>query len=236
MSEPTVTVVLIDDDKHIRRFVRAALEAEGMTVYEASAGLQGLAQAATRRPDLVITDLSLPDMEGTEVIRELRAWSTVLVIVLSARSSEEDKVRALDAGADDYLTKPFGVAELSARIRAQLRRQVGGATGMSQVRFGTVLVDLGARRVLRGDELVHLSPIEYRLLSVLARHPGQVLTHHLLFQEVWGPVRVDNYHYLRTYMAHLRQKLECDPAQPEHIVTESGVGYRLVGVSDCDSQ
>ena len=237
MSEPTVTVVLIDDDKYIRRFVRAALEAEGMTVYETNTGLQGLAQAATRRPDLVIADLSLPDMEGTEVIRELRAWSTVPVIVLSARSREEDKVRALDAGADDYLTKPFGLPELSARIRAQLRRQIGGGrSGLTQVRFGTVLLDLGARRVLRGDEVVHLSPIEYRLLSVLARHPGKVLTHHQLFQEVWGPSRADNYHYLRIYMAHLRQKLECDPAQPEHIVTESGVGYRLVGVSDYHSQ
>jgi two-component system KDP operon response regulator KdpE len=237
MSEPTVTVVLIDDDKYIRRFVRAALEAEGMTVCETNTGRQGLAQAATRRPDLVIADLSLPDMEGTEVIRELRAWSTVPVIVLSARSREEDKVKALDAGADDYLTKPFGLPELSARIRAQGRRQIGGATGLTQVRFGTVLLDLGARRVLRGDEVVHLSPIEYRLLSVLARHAGKVLTHHQLFQEVWGPSRADNYHhYLRIYMAHLRQKLECDPAQPEHIVTESGVGYRLVGVSDYHSQ
>ncbi|HEV3425748.1 MAG TPA: response regulator [Paraburkholderia sp.] len=237
MSEPTVTVVLIDDDKYIRRFVRAALEADGMAVFEAGTGLQGLAQAATRRPDLVIVDLSLPDVDGTEVIRELRGWSTVPVIVLSARSREVDKVGALDAGADDYLTKPFGLPELAARIRAQLRRQIrGGRSGLTQVRFGTVLLDLGARRVLRGDEIVHLSPIEYRLLSALARHPGKVLTHHQLFQEVWGPARADNYHYLRIYMGHLRQKLECDPAQPEHIVTESGVGYRLVGVSDYPGQ
>jgi two-component system KDP operon response regulator KdpE len=208
-----------------------------MAVFEAGTGLQGLAQAATRRPDLVIVDLSLPDVDGTEVIRELRGWSTVPVIVLSARSREVDKVGALDAGADDYLTKPFGLPELAARIRAQLRRQIrGGRSGLTQVRFGTVLLDLGARRVLRGDEIVHLSPIEYRLLSALARHPGKVLTHHQLFQEVWGPARADNYHYLRIYMGHLRQKLECDPAQPEHIVTESGVGYRLVGVSDYPGQ
>ncbi|MFP3245537.1 MAG: response regulator [Paraburkholderia sp.] len=233
MSEPTVTVVLIDDDRHIRRFVRASLEAEGMTVFEAATGLQGLAHAATRRPDLVIADLSFPDMEATEVIRELRTWSTVPVMVLSARSREEDKVRALDAGADDYLTKPFGLPELTARIRAHLRRQArGGRAGMTQIRFGAVTLDLGQRRVVRGSETVHLSPIEYRLLSALARHPGQVLTHHQLFQEVWGPARADNYHYLRIYMGHLRQKLECDPAQPEHIVTESGVGYRLIGVED----
>jgi two-component system KDP operon response regulator KdpE len=233
MSEPTLIVVLIDDERNLRRFVRAALEAEGMAVFEASTGLQGLAQAATRRPDLVIADLSLPDMDGTEVIRELRAWSTVPVIVLSARSREEDKVRALDAGADDYLTKPFGLPELMARIRAHLRRHNrGGRSGPSQVRFGAITLDLEERRVVRGTETVHLSPIEYSLLSALARHPGRVLTHHQLLKEVWGPAHADNYHYLRIYMGHLRQKLECDPAQPEHIVTESGVGYRLLGVEE----
>jgi two-component system KDP operon response regulator KdpE len=233
MSGQTVTVVLIDDEKNIRRVVRAALEADGMLVFDASTGLQGLAQAATRRPDLVIVDLSLPDMDGTEVIEELRAWSTVPVIVLSGRCREEDKVRALDAGADDYLTKPFGLPELLARVRAHLRRQARGSrAALSRVRFGTVTLDLGERRVLRGSETVHLSPIEYRLLSALAQHPGRVLTHHQLYQEVWGPTRSDNYHYLRIYMSHLRQKLESDPAQPEHIVTESGVGYRLVGVED----
>ena len=233
MREPTTIVVLIDDEKNIRRVVRAALEAEGMAVFEANTGLQGLAQAATRRPDLVIADLTLPDMDGTEVIRELRAWSTVPVIVLSGRSREEDKVKALDAGADDYLTKPFGLPELMARLRAHLRRQTRGERSeLSQVRFGAITLDLGERRVVRGTETVHLSPIEYRLLSALARFPGRVLTHHQLFQEVWGPARADNFHYLRIYMGHLRQKLECDPAQPEHIVTESGVGYRLIGVED----
>jgi two-component system KDP operon response regulator KdpE len=180
---------------------------------------------------VVIIDLSLPDMDGIEVIRELRGWSAMPVIVLSARSREEDKVAALDAGADDYLTKPFGLPELSARIRAHLRRQTNGdRVGLPQVQFGLVTVDLGERRVVRGSRTVHLSPTEYRLLSALVRHPGRVLTHEQLLGEVWGPLQTDNHHYLRIYMGHLRHKLERDPAHPEHIVTESGVGYRLVGV------
>jgi two-component system KDP operon response regulator KdpE len=231
MSDPTVRVVVIDADKAIRRFVRTSLEAAGMSVFEAQTGAQGLAQAATRLADLVIIDLSLPDMDGIEVIRELRGWSAMPVIVLSARSREEDKVAALDAGADDYLTKPFGLPELSARIRAHLRRQTNGdRVGLPQVHFGLVTVDLGERRVVRGSRTVHLSPTEYRLLSALVRHPGRVLTHEQLLGEVWGPLQTDNHHYLRIYMGHLRHKLERDPAHPEHIVTESGVGYRLVGV------
>ncbi|MFM0200811.1 response regulator [Paraburkholderia fungorum] len=231
MSDPTVTVVVIDTDKAIRRFIRTSLEAGGMSVFEAQTGAQGLAHAATRLADLVIIDLSLPDVDGIEVIRELRSWSTMPVIVLSARSREEDKVAALDAGADDYLTKPFGLPELSARIRARLRRQAGCArAGPPQIQFGLVTVDLGERRVLRGSRTVHLSPTEYRLLSALMRHPGQVLTHEQLLGEVWGPLQTDNHHYVRIYMGHLRHKLERDPAHPEHIVTESGVGYRLVGV------
>ncbi|MFL9995823.1 response regulator [Paraburkholderia sediminicola] len=231
MSDPTVRVVVIDADKAIRRFVRSSLEAAGMSVFEAQTGAQGLAQAATRLADLVIIDLSLPDMDGIEVIRELRGWSAMPVIVLSARSREEDKVAALDAGADDYLTKPFGLPELSARIRAHLRRQTNGdRVGLPQVQFGLVTVDLGERRVVRGSRTVHLSPTEYRLLSALVRHPGRVLTHEQLLGEVWGPLQTDNHHYLRIYMGHLRHKLERDPAHPEHIVTESGVGYRLVGV------
>jgi two-component system KDP operon response regulator KdpE len=214
MSDPTVTVVVIDADKAIRRFIRTSLEAAGMSVFEAQTGAQGLAQAATRLADLVIVDLSLPDMDGIEVIRELRGWSAMPVIVLSARSREEDKVAALDAGADDYLTKPFGLPELS----------------VPQVQFGLVTIDLGERRVVRGSRIVHLSPTEYRLLSALVRHPGRVLTHEQLLGEVWGPLQTDNHHYLRIYMGHLRQKLERDPAHPEHIVTEAGVGYRLVGV------
>ncbi|NPT62173.1 response regulator [Paraburkholderia elongata] len=231
MSDPTVTVVVIDADKAIRRFIRTSLETAGMSVFEAQTGAQGLAQAATRLADLVIVDLSLPDMDGIEVIRELRGWSAMPVIVLSARSREEDKVAALDAGADDYLTKPFGLPELGARIRAHLRRQVNGdRIGVPQVQFGLVTIDLGERRVVRGSRVVHLSPTEYRLLSALVRHPGRVLTHEQLLGEVWGPLQTDNHHYLRIYMGHLRHKLERDPAHPEHIVTEAGVGYRLVGV------
>ena len=231
MSDPTVTVVVIDADKAIRRFIRTSLEAAGMSVFDAQTGAQGLAQAATRLADLVIIDLSLPDMDGIEVIRELRGWSAMPVIVLSARSREEDKVAALDAGADDYLTKPFGLPELSARIRAHLRRQTNGdRVGVPQVQFGLVTIDLGERRVVRGSRIVHLSPTEYRLLSALVRHPGRVLTHEQLLGEVWGPLQTDNHHYLRIYMGHLRHKLERDPAHPEHIVTEAGVGYRLVGV------
>lgn len=231
MSDPTVTIVVIDADKAIRRFIRTSLEAAGMSVFDAQTGVQGLAQAATRLADLVIIDLSLPDMDGIEVIRELRGWSAMPVIVLSARSREEDKVAALDAGADDYLTKPFGLPELSARIRAHLRRQANGdRVGVPQVQFGLVTIDLGERRVVRGSRVVHLSPTEYRLLSALVRHPGRVLTHEQLLGEVWGPLQTDNHHYLRIYMGHLRHKLERDPAHPEHIVTEAGVGYRLVGV------
>jgi two-component system KDP operon response regulator KdpE len=232
MSEPTVIVVLIDSDKQIRRFVHASLVAHGMKTFDAENGMQGLAEVATRRPDLVILDLSLPDMDGIEVIRELRNWSTAPVIVLSSRTQEEDKVAALDGGADDYLAKPFGLPELTARIRAHLRRQTGGdLSTLPQVRFGTVTIDFGYRRVMRDNQIIHLSPTEYRLLSVLVRHAGRVLTHQQLFQEVWGRARADNYHYLRVYMGHLRQKLERDPAQPEHIITETGVGYRLVGAS-----
>lgn len=231
MSDPTVTVVVIDADKAIRRFVRTSLETDGMSVFEAQTGAEGLAQAATRLADLVIVDLSLPDMDGIEVIRALRGWSAMPVIVLSARSREEDKVAALDAGADDYLTKPFGLPELSARLRAHLRRQANGSrVGVPQVQFGLVTIDLSERKVVRGSRTVHLSPTEYRLLSALVRHAGRVLTHEQLLGEVWGPSQIDNHHYLRIYMAHLRHKLERDPAHPEHIVTEAGVGYRLVGV------
>ncbi|GLU35274.1 two-component system response regulator KdpE [Trinickia caryophylli] len=232
MSEPTLTVVLIEDEKQIRRFVRASLEGEGIGVFEAETGKQGLVEAATRKPDLVIVDLGLPDTDGLDVIRELRAWSDTPVIVLSARTQESEKVAALDAGADDYLTKPFGVSELLARIRAHLRRRnVSGASETPLVRFGGVAVDLANRLVTRDGEPVHLTPIEYRLLATLVRHAGRVLTHRQLLRDVWGPSHVESSHYLRIYMAHLRQKLEHDPAQPEYIVTETGVGYRLSGVA-----
>jgi two-component system KDP operon response regulator KdpE len=230
MSEPTVTVVLIEDEKQIRRFVRVSLEGEGIAVHEAATGKQGLVEAATRKPDLVIVDLGLPDTDGIEVIRELRGWTELPIIVLSARTQEEEKVAALDAGADDYLTKPFGVSELMARIRAHLRRRnQASASETPQVSFGAVTVDLALRQVTRDGVAVHLTPIEYRLLATLVRHAGRVLTHRQLLRDVWGPSHVESNHYLRIYMAHLRQKLERDAAQPEHIVTETGVGYRLIG-------
>jgi two-component system KDP operon response regulator KdpE len=230
MSEPTVTIVVIEDDRQIRRFVRTALETQGMTVFEAETGQLGLREAAFRTPDLIIVDLGLPDTDGVDVIRELRTWTEQPVIVLSARSHEDAKVGALDAGADDYLTKPFSVSELLARIRAQLRRRNrGGQQETPQVRFGSVSVDLSERRVTREGVLIHLTPIEYRLLTALVRHAGRVITHQQLLREVWGPTRLESQHYLRVYMGHLRLKLELDPTQPVHILTETGVGYRLVG-------
>jgi two-component system KDP operon response regulator KdpE len=230
VSERGVTVVVIEDDKQIRRFVRTTLESQNMTVFEAETGQQGLREAAFRKPELIVVDLGLPDTDGIDVIRELRTWTDQPVIVLSARTNEEAKVGALDAGADDYLTKPFSVSELLARIRAQLRRRNrGGQQEKPLVRFGSVLLDLSERRVSRDGIAVHLTPIEYRLLTTLVRHAGRVLTHQQLLREVWGPAYVENQHYLRVYMGHLRHKLEVDPAQPVHIVTETGVGYRLTG-------
>ena len=230
MKEPTGQIVLIEDERQIRRFLRMTLEAEGLRVYEAETGKQGLSEIGTRHPDLVILDLGLPDMDGVEVIREVRAWSSIPILVLSARSDETQKVRALDAGADDYLTKPFGNPEMLARIRVHLRkREVGVSDANTPIfRFGEVTVDFLHRRVTRNDQLVHLTPIEYKLLSTLIRNTGKVLTHAHLLREVWGPGHAEHGHYLRVYMGHLRQKLEKDPARPAHIFTETGVGYRLV--------
>lgn len=230
MSEPVITVVVVEDDKQIRRFVRSSLEGQGVTVFEAETGQQGMREAAFRKPDLFVIDLGLPDMDGVDVIAELRTWTQQPIIVLSARTGEEFKVAALDAGADDYLTKPFGASELLARIRAQLRRRNrGGQQETPQVRFGAVSVDLSERHVTKAGEVIHLTPIEYRLLTMLVRHAGRVLTHQQLLREVWGPSYVEHQHYLRVYMGHLRQKLESDPTQPAHILTETGVGYRLAG-------
>jgi len=220
-------VVVVEDDKQIRRFVRSTLESEGCQVFEADAARRGLVEAATRKPDLVVLDLGLPDIDGLDFIRDLRSWSEVPIIVLSARSTEADKVTALDAGADDYLEKPFGVGELVARVRALLRRHARGADGSAQVAFGGVTVDLSRRSVLRDGEPVHLTALEYRLLSQLLANAGKVLTHRHLLREVWGPSFVESNHYVRIYVARLRQKLEADPAQPRHILTETGVGYRF---------
>ncbi len=232
-SSIALTAVVVEDEKQIRRFVRQALEAEGWHVFEAETLKQGLIEAGTRKPDLVIIDLGLPDGDGVDFIRDLRIWSSVPVIVLSARTSENEKVKALDAGADDYLTKPFGVSELLARVRASLRRQNANARGNQGAstdifEFGDVKVDLSARVVTKASTEIHLTPIEYRLLGVLIINVGRVLTQRLLLREVWGPSHSESSHYLRVYMGHLRQKLEDDPAQPKHILTETAVGYRLV--------
>ena len=229
MNAPAISVLIVEDEKQIRRFVRTSLEAQGHKVFEAQTAGAGLIEAGTRKPDLVVLDLGLPDMDGVEFIRNLRAWSTMPVIVLSARTNEADKVAALDAGADDYLTKPFGVGELLARVRVALRRVASGPDGDAIVQFGDVRVDLGNRVVLRADATVHLTALEYRLLSVLARKFGKVITHRQLLRDVWGPSHVEQSHYLRIYMAQLRHKLEADPARPQHLLTETGVGYRLVG-------
>jgi two-component system KDP operon response regulator KdpE len=228
MSDPARTVVVIEDEAQIRRFVRTALEAEGWRVFEAGGVKQGLVEAGTRRPDMLILDLGLPDGDGVDLIRDLRTWSSVPVIVLSARTDETDKIEALDAGADDYLTKPFGVGELLARVRVAQRRTQSADTRDSVFRFGDVAVDLVARIVTKAEGEVHLTPLEYRLLTCLIANAGKVLTHRQLLLDVWGPSHVESSHYLRIYMAHLRQKLEDDPTQPKYLLTETAVGFRLV--------
>ena len=226
-SEPTLTVLIVEDEQAIRRFVRAALEGEGYRAHEVDTLQRGLVEAGTRKPDLVILDLGLPDGDGVDFIRDLRAWSGTPVLVLSARVEEYDKVEALDAGADDYLIKPFGVAELLARVRAVRRRHVREPGGSTIVTFGEVSVDLERRQVVRNSQPLHVTPIEFRLLAALATKPGKVLTHRQLLREVWGPAYVERGHYLRIYMGHLRQKLEVDPTRPRHFLTETGIGYRF---------
>lgn len=229
MAESQPVVILIEDERQIRRFVRTALETEGWIVHESETMRQGLIDAGTRKPDLIILDLGLPDGDGVEFLHDLRGWSKVPVIVLSARVNEQDKIEALDAGADDYLTKPFGIGELLARVRAASRRHLeAGAEVGSVFEFGDVKVDLSLRTAEKGGTQIHLTPIEYRLLSLLIANSGKVLTHRQILREVWGPAHSEDGHYVRVYMGHLRHKLEDDPAQPRHILTETAVGYRLV--------
>ncbi|WP_293777198.1 two-component system response regulator KdpE [uncultured Oxalicibacterium sp.] len=228
MNQPQPVALLIEDEPQIRRFVRVALEHEGWRVFEAETLKRGLIEAGTRTPDLIVLDLGLPDGDGVDLIVALRQQVNTPIIVLSARTTEEEKIRALDAGADDYLTKPFGVGELLARVRSALRRNWQGAAALSGiVRFGDIQVDLAARLVTKVGKPVHLTPTEYRLLAVLVNHAGRVVTNLQLLRQVWGPSHVENGHYLRIYMGHLRQKLENDPAQPQYLLTETAVGYRL---------
>lgn len=226
-AHPEPSVVVVEDEPQIRRFLRAALSGQGYRVHEAPTGADGLVEVASRQPDVVILDLGLPDMDGLEVIHKVREWSAVPVIVLSARGQEADKVAALDAGADDYLSKPFSVGELMARMRVALRHRARVSDGDSAFSVGELHVDLAARRVTVGGAQVHLTPIEYRLLITLVHHAGKVVTHRQLLQEVWGPHSTEQAHYLRVYMAHLRRKLEADAARPRYLLTEAGVGYRL---------
>jgi two-component system KDP operon response regulator KdpE len=223
---PEPTVLVVEDEVAIRRFLRAALANQGYRLVEADTGADGLEAAATRQPDVVILDLGLPDMDGLDVIKRLREWSAVPVIVLSARGQERDKVVALDAGADDYVSKPFGPEELLARVRAALRRRAFLDDGDVVFAVGDLKVDLARRQVSVAGRPVHVTPIEYSLLATLVRHAGKVLTHRHLLREVWGPHAADA-HVLRVHMAQLRRKLEAEPANPRYVLTEPGVGYRL---------
>jgi len=229
MSEIAPLVLLIEDEPQMRRFLRAALESHDFRLIEAPTAREGLAQATGRNPDVILLDLGLPDGDGIDLARRIREWSKTPIIVISARGKEQDKIAALDAGADDYLTKPFGTGELLARLRVALRHAVQSVNGSAESMFtvGALRVDLAARQVSVGDVEVHLTRTEYKLLTTLIRHAGKVLTHRQLLKDVWGPNAVEHTHYLRVYMTQLRHKLESDPARPRYLQTETGVGYRL---------
>jgi two-component system, OmpR family, KDP operon response regulator KdpE len=229
VSALRVSVLVVEDEPDIRRFLRSALGSEGYRVVEADSGRRGEIEAGSHKPDLAIVDLGLPDMDGVELIRRIRAWSQMPIVVLSARAQEQAKIDALDGGADDYVTKPFGVGELLARLRAALRHAARSGQGSAPLRLGAVEIDLQRRRVTRHGAEVHLTPIEFRLLACLAQHLGLVVTHRQLLREVWGPSHVEHTHYLRIYMKQLRDKLEGDPVQPKYLLTDTGIGYRLLG-------
>ncbi|PWB30730.1 DNA-binding response regulator [Pseudomonas sp. SDI] len=224
----TATVLVIDDEPQIRKFLRISLASQGYKVLEAGTGGEGLSQAAVGRPDLVVLDLGLPDMDGQQVLRELREWSQVPVLVLSVRASEVQKVEALDGGANDYVTKPFGIQEFLARVRALLRQVPQTQAEETAPQFGPLTVDLAYRRVTLEGQEVALTRKEYALIAQLARHPGRVITQQQLLKDIWGPTHVEDSHYLRIVVAHVRQKLGDDPTAPRFLVTEPGVGYRLI--------
>ena len=227
MPEGDCLVLVIEDEQPIRRFLRASLMGEGYRVVEANTGEEGLKLAAQQPPDIVVLDLGLPGIDGQEVLRQLRGWLTAPILILSARDQEQQKIEALDSGADDYVTKPFGVGELLARMRNALRHANRVGSESSEVVIGDLRVDLAARLVFRGAEPVHLTPLEYKLLTTMLKNAGKVLTHRYLLREVWGPQDAQENHYLRVFVANLRRKLEDDPAQPRFILTEQGVGYRF---------
>lgn len=227
MSDPNPLILVIEDEVQMRRFLRASLTSNGYQVVETDTAEAGLAQAAARNPELILLDLGLPDQDGLAVTQRLREWTKTPIIVISARGREEDKIQALDAGADDYLTKPFGVGELLARMRVALRNAARGELGSSQFSVGELKIDLIRRQVLVSDKEVHLTPIEYKLLATLVKHAGRVITHRQLLREVWGPNSSDQTQYLRVYMGQLRHKLEQNPSRPQFLTTEPGVGYRL---------
>lgn len=229
MNPTSPLILVVEDEPQMRRFLRGALGSHGYRILEAVNGEEGLARAAAQGPDVILLDLGLPDLDGLEVTKRLREWTSLPVIVISARGQDEDKVRVLDAGADDYLTKPFSVAELLARIRVALRHASGGKSDQEESAFsvGELRVDFAKRQVFSGEGEVHLTPTEYKLLSVLARHAGRVLTHRQLLKEVWGPEYVGHTEYLRVFVGQLRHKLEATPARPRYVVNEPGVGYRL---------
>ena len=227
MAEPRRTILLVEDEPEIRQFLRTMLASEGYRIVESISGRRGSIDAATHKPDLAIVDLGLPDMDGVGVIRQIRTWSPMPIIVLSARVHERGKLEAFDAGADDYVTKPFGIGELAARIRVALRHAVRVRDGEQVVVLDDATIDLEKRLAQRGGVPIRLTPLEFRLVATLAKHLGMVVTHKQLLREVWGPSHADDTHYLRIYMKQLRDKLEVDPAQPRHFLTELGVGYRL---------
>lgn len=221
------TILIIEDEAHIARFIKTAMEQEGYQIFTADSSHRGLIEAATRRPDLLILDLGLPDGDGCDVIADIRTWSSLPILVLSARSDEQDKIKALNLGADDYLVKPFSMGELVARVNAHMRRWQVGYEAPSQIELGNVSIDLTQRQVKKNGKDVHLTPIEYRLLTVLIRYAEKVLTHKQLLNEVWGKGHNHQEHYVRIFMSNLRQKLEDNPSRPNYFLTEIGVGYKL---------
>jgi two-component system KDP operon response regulator KdpE len=229
MTQNKGLILLIEDEPQLRRFLRASLQSEGYRLVEAETGQEGLRQAASCNPELVLLDLGLPDLDGLEVIKKLREWTSLPIIILSARGQDQDKIRALDLGADDYLTKPFSAGELLARIRVGLRHSAGQGTGQKEpvFTFDNLKVDLSKRQVFLDEKEIHLTPIEYRLLNVLVQHAGKVITHSQLLREVWGPQYIDQISYLRVYMTQLRHKLEKDPTRPRFFINEPGIGYRF---------